>query len=137
MRLPKVLTCIYRFLNNIDHSRIFHRVEREALIRPWYLNMISSQEQLKIMRHILFLYPIIVNSVCGLPNFHVSLFFSSLQKDSSLPPQSGEYLKDSFRTEVLAPFATAIVDGFGKLDKRVVQLENTNLLFRILFGTGI
>ena len=89
------------------------------------------------MRHFLFLYPIIVNSVCGLPNFHVSLFFSSLQKDSSLPPQSGEYLKDSFRTEVLAPFATAIVDGFGKLDKRVVQLENTNLLFRILFGTGI
>ena len=59
------------------------------------------------------------------------------KKDSSLPPQSGEYLKDSFRTEVLAPFATAIVDGFGNLDKRVVQLENTNLLFRILFGTGI
>merc|ERR1711954_408189 len=37
----------------------------------------------------------------------MALYFNSLQKNSNLPPQEGDYLKASFRTEVLVPFSHA------------------------------
>ena len=80
---------------------------------------------------------IIIVNAKTLPNFHVSLFFSSLQKDSQLPAQTGDYLKDSFRVETLAPFANAVVDGFSEHERRINDLEYTNLLFRIMFSSGM
>ena len=84
----------------------------------------------------LVLLSILIVRTKTLPNFHVSLFFSSLQKDSQLPTQSGDYLKDSFRVETLAPFANAVVEGFTEYEKRIGHLEYTNMLFRIMFTSG-
>ena len=73
----------------------------------------------------------------GLPKFQMALYFNSLQANSNLPPQKGEYLRNSFRTEVLVPFSNAIVTAVGRLDARLASLENSSLTFRVSFCTGL
>ena len=66
-----------------------------------------------------------------LPNFQMALYFNSLQKNSNLPPQEGDYLKDSFCTDVLVPFSNAMVTTLAKLDNKVTAMENTTLTYRV------
>ena len=73
----------------------------------------------------------------SLPDFRVKLFFASLQKDSHLKPQEGEYLKDSFRVETLAPFAQSVVNSLSTLDKRATASEHGNLCYRVAFSCGL
>ena len=68
-----------------------------------------------------------------LPSFQMALYFNSLQKNSNLPPQEGDYLKDSFRTEVLVPFSHAMVTTLAKLDNKVTTIETSSLTYRVSF----
>ena len=72
-----------------------------------------------------------------MPNFKMSLFFGSLQKDSNLPPQDGDYLRDSFRTSVIGPFAQAVVSTLAAHEKKMSATDHENLIFQLTIGGGL
>ena len=81
----------------------------------------------------LFLLQFLLAGGIILHNFQMALYFNSLQKNSNLPPQEGDYLKDSFRTEVLVPFSHAMVTTLAKLDNKVTAIETSSLTYRVSF----
>ena len=86
---------------------------------------------------VVFILLMALGLVNGLPPFKMSLFFSSLQTKSDLPKQSGAYLQDSFREEVIAPFSRAVVLTLSEMDSRLHTIENHNLGFRVTIMSAI
>ena len=63
-------------------------------------------------------------------DFKLAFLFSSLQKNSKLGEQKGDYLQDSFRLNTLIPFTEEIIKSLQQIENRFNTNDSYSFIIR-------